>query len=380
MRSRRSAAVLFLTTLALASCRRDAPYRIGVAVDEDGIRGADLAAAQVNAAGGINGHMLELRSERRTSSTSAQIALASAERLASDPSILAVVGHTNSSASLAASQVYNSRHIVQIAPTSTAPLYTKAGPYSFRLVASDVHQGVFLANVVKALSPHPKMAIVFVNDDYGRALRKVFVEQLHLAGVTPMYEAPYAEGDDMTDLREIVASLTSSRPDLLVWIGRAREFSLIAAEIHRALPTLRVLASDGFSGITTSRDSARVLDGIRCVSLLDFERPDSALRNFRIEYEAKAGIGEVTDASVLSHDAVILLAEALRAVGPNRTAIRDWLAQVGRERPAFAGLSGRVAFNADGDREPQYYLRVIGARRPGGVRTVATTWAAWGRY
>ncbi|HEY5440566.1 MAG TPA: ABC transporter substrate-binding protein, partial [Gemmatimonadaceae bacterium] len=105
-------------TLAVG-CDRAGPYRIGVVLDDDGFRAASLAAEQVNADGGINGHRLELRNIGGAGSTKARVALETAERLATDPNILAVVGHTNSSASLAASQVYNMRHVAQIAPTST---------------------------------------------------------------------------------------------------------------------------------------------------------------------------------------------------------------------------------------------------------------------
>ena len=86
-----------------AGCDRAVPYRIGVVLDDDGIRAATLAAEQVNATGGINGHRIELRYPGGAGSMKAKVALEVAERLATDPSVLAVVGHTNSSASLAAS-------------------------------------------------------------------------------------------------------------------------------------------------------------------------------------------------------------------------------------------------------------------------------------
>jgi len=140
--------LLFSGFLLLFACRERAPLRIGVVLDPDGLRGAVMAADDLNAGGGINGRRLELRVVNGLSSTSAKDALTAAESLATDATILAVVGHTNSNASLAASQVYNERHVVQIAPTSTAPLYSHAGPYSFRMVPSDLYQGEFLAKVV----------------------------------------------------------------------------------------------------------------------------------------------------------------------------------------------------------------------------------------
>src|SRR5258706_15225597 len=156
--------LLFSGFLLLFACRGRAPLRIGVVLDPDGLRGAVMAADDLNAGGGINGRRLELRVVNGLSSTSAKDALTAAESLATDATILAVVGHTNSNASLAASQVYNERHVVQIAPTSTAPLYSHAGPYSFRMVPSDLYQGEFLAKVVAGDSPHPIVPVVFADD------------------------------------------------------------------------------------------------------------------------------------------------------------------------------------------------------------------------
>ena len=190
-------ATALVTAIVLAAaCKEASSYRIGVVLDEDGARGAAFAAQAVNAAGGINGHPLELKMVGGMSSTSARIALEAAEMIASDPKVLAVVGHTNSSASLAASQVYNAHRVLQIAPTSSTPFYSQAGRYSFRLVASDEFQGAFLAKQVIAQSPRPRTAVMFVNDDYGRALAAVLMRELHAAGSDPVYSAPYVENLD----------------------------------------------------------------------------------------------------------------------------------------------------------------------------------------
>ena len=188
-------------------CGSPRPIRIGLVLDGDGERGAILAANDVNAGGGIRGRPLQLQILRGLSSTSAKVALAAAESLAADPTILAVVGHTNSSASLAAAQVYNEHHLVQIAPTTTAPLFSFAGRYSFRLVASDSHQGAFLASIVLADSTHPRTALAYVNDDYGRALHETFVRGLSARGIAPVYEGPYSEGDGFDDIADVAMQL-----------------------------------------------------------------------------------------------------------------------------------------------------------------------------
>ncbi|MDB4893068.1 MAG: putative amino acid transporter substrate binding protein [Gemmatimonadetes bacterium] len=360
------AATLAVVAL-MPACDRKAPYTFGVVLDQDGMRGAQMAMEEINAHGGINGHALKLRYVGGAGSTKARLALETASVLAADPSVLAVIGHTNSSASLAASQVYNAQHVVQIAPTSSAPIYSDAGPYSFRLVGSDLHQGVFVANQVLARTPRPRTAVMFVNDDYGRPLHEIFVRQLQTGGFAPVYDSPYIEGDANTDLTEVVDALTRAHPDLLVWIGRAYDYVRLQPMLKKALPKLVIMATDGFSGGTVAVDTTHLLDGVSHVRLVDTHRKDVGLQRLRARYEREHW-SEPSDQAVLSYDAVLVLADAVRNAGAEREAIRDWLSLVGRGHPAVQGLSGPIAFTADGDREPQYFLEEIGKERLDSLR------------
>ena len=44
-----------------------------------------------------------------------------------------------------------------------------------------------------------------------------------------------------------------------------------------------------------------------------------------------------------------LLARAIAAVGPDRTKLRDYLAGVGSRKEPFDGVTGRIAFDSEGD-------------------------------
>lgn len=350
----------------MQACRDGTPYRIGAVLDDDGLHGAMLAVEQINADGGIDGRRLEISSRGEAGSTRARVAIQAAEHLAADPAVLAIVGHTNSSASLAASQVYNALHVVQIAPTSSSPLYSTAGPYSFRLVGSDEHQGVFLANEIISHYRASRIAIVFVNDDYGRPLRGLVVTRLRAAGIIPVAEVPYVSDGSPTEHAELVAPVRDSRPDVLLWIGRARDFGPVRATIRDAAPALHIIASDGFDsgGVGGNQELLGEFTGVRYVRLVDHRRTDPAFLRLRARHE-RDGRGEPSDQAILSYDAVLLLAEAIRRAGPDREAIRSFLSQVGRGGPAFAGVSGPIAFQGVGDRIPQYFLEEIGAARQG---------------
>lgn len=355
-----STRVALCAALLAAACGRSEPYHIGVVLGNDGIAGARLAAEAVNVAGGVNGHPLVLDSMPGLFGTSAERAIDAARRLAGDPSVLAVVGHSNSNSSLAASQVYNAQHVVQIAPTTSTPLYSEAGPYSFRLVASDVHQGAFLAARVLARQPRDRVAVLYVNDDYGRSLHRALVARLHDGGLTPVYDAPYSEDGPFTDAGVIARSLAGARPGLLVWLGRAERYVALRDSLEARLPGLAVLASDGFGGPTVEAGPPQRFHGVSYVRMVDLSQPAPATRRFVDGYRALLH-SMPTDQAALSYDAVTLLAEAMRQAGPHRDAIRDWLDGVGRTRPGFTGLGGPIVFTPKGDRTPAYHVVTIGA-------------------
>jgi len=354
--------VVSMTLVVVLACDRSSAYALGIVLDLDGLRGATIAMEEINAHGGINGHTLELRSVGGAGSYKASVALETASVLAADPAVLAVIGHTNSSASLAASQVYNAQHVVQLAPTTTAPVYSEAGPYSFRLAGSDVHQGVFVANHVLALTPRPRTAVLFVNDDYGRPLHEIIVSRLRAGSLSPVYDSPYAVSESAADNQEMIEALARAHPQLIVWIGRSADFLRFQPLLRKALPVVEVFGTDGFSGNTLADDTLHLPDAVSYVRLVDMQRPDSGLRRLFARYK-REGWHEPSDQAVLAYDAVQLLAEAVRVVGPKREAIRSWLTRLGTDLPPVQGLSGAIAFSPEGDRLPQYFLATVGKAR-----------------
>jgi branched-chain amino acid transport system substrate-binding protein len=340
---------LVAAAILLCACERSQELRIGVVLGVEGVKAAQLAVDDLNAAGGAP---ISLRSLSGAYGSSAQIALQGAESLAADPHVLAVVGHTNSSASLSASQVYNARHVVQLAPTSTAPLYSQAGPYSFRMVGSDANQARFLVAQLPAAQAQ-RVALVYANDDYGRSLRQLTVEELAKRGVQPVFQGAYAEGE--TDGADIARAIAAAHPTILVWLGRFPFYAKARPALLTALPTLEVLASDGFGGSPLGERSG-TLEEVRYVRLVNVDTASAPLRALARRYAATGGVTTLSDQAVLTYDAVMLLGTGLRAVGADREAIRRWLDELGRKRPPYGGVTGPIRFTPEGDRDPTYTL------------------------
>src|SRR5262249_12266729 len=89
--------------------------------------------------------------------------------------------------------------------------------------------------------------------------------------------------------------------------------------------------------------------GVRVAAGYLPDRPGERNATFLGDY-ARAYAGRPDFRSAGAYDVVHLLAQAIAAVGVRRDAIRDYLARVGRDVPAFDGVTGSISFN-DAERE-----------------------------
>ena len=108
------------------------------------------------------------------------------------------------------------------------------------------------------------------------------------------------------------------------------------------------------------------------VSLVDTNAARASLAELRARFRSASGL-PLTAEAAFTYDAVWFLAAAARSAGIRRQAIRDYLAGVGTRYPPYEGVTGTIAFDADGDPRPAYSLvemtatgpRVVASRRSG---------------
>ena len=367
MSDRTRAIRLFVTSLAslgLAACSQP-PVAVGAVLSGPFLDAVRLALDDARAAGGLpalDTVLLPAPTNR------AAPAISQADTIVRWPGMVAVVGHSNSAASLAASPIYNQAGIVQIAPTSTATRYAEAGPYSFRLVPPDLRQGAFLASAVADLRPGgARTAVFYVNDDYGRGLRAEFLSQLDTARYAVVFDVPHSDEevvnpppDRRARVAGVIAAARAVAPEVVLWLGRPTTFEMYLREIRRQLDDVVILGGDAMGSWNRNDTSTVSWAGIRFVDFVDLDG-SQALRDFRVRYAARFGVS-ASAAEVLSYDAMRLILAAIGDGARSGADVRDWLLSLGRSRPPFSGLSGPISFTEEGEVERSYHLTTI----PGG--------------
>ncbi len=333
----------------------------------EGVRqAAEMAVDSINAAGGIDGRPVELLV--RDDSTSAQLAITIAAELLADPRVVAVVGHLNSAATLAAAQVYNDPEhgLVNVSPASSAPAVSDAGPWTFRVTPSDLRHGPALAAWAYNRLGARRATVLYSNDDYGRGLRTSFADAFVGLGGRVLHADPYLpslleEDPDVTE--PFLVRAIRDRTDVLVIAGQSADGEVVLRTARSAGYRGPVMGADGLAGL---RDAGPVARGVYVSSAWLPDGPADATQHFVVTFEARYGV--VPDQfAAMTYDAIRLLAQAVDEVGTDRAAVREYLDRVGGEVPAFPGVTGEIAFDENGD-VPEKEV-VIGVIRDGQLVT-----------
>lgn len=353
MRTRALSATALIFLTACGAGVDDGPVYLGLAGPVSLANGrsmrlaAEMAVDEINMAGGISGRPLQL--VIRDDEGQRERAIDIAAELRDDPRVVAVIGHINSPATLAAAEIYNDEEngVLQISPASSSPRISEAGAWTFRVCPSDLQHGPALAAWTYERLGLGRAAVLYANDEYGRGVLDAFATPFQEAGGTIVARDPFLptimESDNALDPyleRAIRAGM-----DALVVVSQAEPALEILAAARRLGFTGPVLGADGITGL---KDAGDIADGVYITSAFLPDRGAPAARKFVSDYIEK--FTELPDhRGAMTYDAVYLVARALREVGTDRRALRDYIAGVGTSAPAYDGVSGAIVFDENGD-------------------------------
>jgi len=298
-------------------------------------QGIELAVDEINAAGGAGGRPLAIRwtDDSGTGTHAAVIA----ESLVADRSVLAVIGHINSGAQVAAAHVYDGR-LVALSSQATSPDLSGLSHWLYRVVSSDAANGVGLAQFAGTLGAS-RAAVLYENDSYGRGLAGAFE---HAFKGTVVASEPIAAA--ASSYEPYVTYLRQRAPDVVFVAGLETSGLAVLREAKRQHLVVPFLGGDGWTGLA---DDAAVGEGayVGTPFVATDTRPEVV--RFVNAFVARYHVRPDEDGA-LAYDATRLLAAAVTARGADRRNIRAYLAALTQSRP-FAGITGPIAFDSLGD-------------------------------
>jgi branched-chain amino acid transport system substrate-binding protein len=191
--------------------------------DEQMERGAALAVADINAAGGVLGQKVQLITA--DDFCDPEQAVAAARKLVSD-GVIFVVGHFCSGASIPASEIYEAAGVLMISPSINRMLTELGRANVFRITHRDDVEGMMAGNYLADHWPGQKIAILHDNTTLGKGIADTIKKQLNNRGVTEAIYQAYVPGRH--DYGEEIAELQAADIAVLYIGGYHAEIALIA--------------------------------------------------------------------------------------------------------------------------------------------------------
>jgi branched-chain amino acid transport system substrate-binding protein len=354
------ALVFGITTGAMAENIRigvASPFTGPLAAYGDNVKaGVNLKLKEINDAGGINGQMVELvwgddLCEPKDAGTVGS-------KFAADKSIVAVIGHLCSSATLAAMPIYVRAGLPAISPTSTNPTIGDVGKgWFFRNCYTDDFQGKYLAShVVPKLLGKNSVAIFYENNDYAIGLKDSFMAGAKSAGVKVTGAEAYMKGT--ADFTPQLTKLLRDKPDTIFLCGYHPEGALIAGQARKLGFNGPLFGADGIDNEDYIKIGGKATDNTYCTVPFLAASAGPAGQDFAKQYKAAYG-RDVDWMSANAYDCLGILAQVIAETGPDRKKIREGLAAINSEADGYKGITGLTYFDKKGDCAKPAFVKMV---------------------
>ena len=318
-----------------------------------------FAVDEVNTNGGLHGRKIKLL-EYDNHSTPIQSRLAAKKAVADG--VVAVIGASWSSHSLAMAPYLQKMKVPMISPDSTHPDVTRAGDYIFRACFVDAFQGKALAGFARReLKAATAVIVQNITSDYSLGLSDIFAKRFAARGGQVLAVLNYKF--QQTGFSDLLKKAKQLAPDVLFIPGHA-ESGYVVKQAQDMGIRARMLGGDGWPYRQFYANGGRDLKEGYYTAHWNKHLDNEKTRDFIARYKK---VYEVTDFAAISYDAAMLLFDAIRRadiVTPR--AIRDALAAT----KDFDGVTGRISFDENGDPVKQAVVMKITNGRPELLMTI----------
>lgn len=352
---------LFKTSLlavaaAFACSAQAADLRIGVAAALSGgaaqygaaIRnGFELAAEQINAAGGIHGDKIQLVVEDEQGKKEEGINVF--KKLIFQDKVLMLFGPTLSNSAQAADPIAQGAKTVVFGTSNTADGITSIGDYVFRnsVTEADVLPETLKMAVRKANVK--KVAVLYGNDDvFTKSGYDNFRKALADLNIPVTTTETFAKGD--VDFKAQLTKIKAGNPDAIVVSALIAEGAPIMVQARQLGLNIPFIGGNGMNSVKVFELAKDKSDGLYVGSPWSIENQTEANRKFVVAYTSKFKTAPDQFAAQ-AYDALHIVSQALRSVklsgnlAADRSALRDALPAV-----RWTGATGPFQFRRANDK------------------------------
>jgi branched-chain amino acid transport system substrate-binding protein len=359
--------VWMLGLISHAAAAQKAPYSVGAVFSVTG--GASflgepernttkMVEEWVNAAGGINGHPLQVIIED-TKTDPSQAVLAVRKLLEKDK-VIAIIGPSTSGESMAVVPIMQKANTPLISCAAALSIVTPKEEMKWILSARGLgvprkqNKWIFKTpqtdtSAVEAIYDHmkkkgiSKIAIITITDGFGNSGRQELTRVAPAYGITLVADERYGPKD--SDMTAQLTKIKGTDAQAVVNWSVGPPQVIVTKNWKQLDMKIPLYQSHGFGSKRNIELAGGAAEGVLCplgrlvvaekVPLGDPQKP--IIMKYKTEYE-KRFKADVSTFGGHAYDAIYMLVDALRAVGPNKGKIRDYLETKIKNWPGTGGV------------------------------------------
>jgi branched-chain amino acid transport system substrate-binding protein len=303
------------------------------------VDGMNMAAADINSQGGIEGKKIVIKIEDGQSNAQAGVN-AFQKILATEKSGVIVVA-TNSSTVMASAPIANNKEVVLFTPIASSPSISQAGDFVFRNRVSGYYEASEMAGIASDRLKLKRIALVVINNEAAPGYIKVFEDGFKSKGGAITKSVLIDPGK--SDYRTAVLQVKNSKPDAVFLVLTVKEAALFikqSAELgfNPQWLSMTTIQSDELFKIV-----GKEADGLIFVAE-GGDQKDPVYAQFEERFEKKYGYKPTMNA-LNGYDAVRILGGLVSKYDGDGKKIRDGLYNT----KSYHGVGGLLSFDTNGD-------------------------------
>jgi len=312
----------------------------------DILHGAQLAAKDINAKGGVDGRKIQIVSQDDAcqASTGSQ----AAQKLISQ-GIVAAAGGYCSTAAFPELQAFHRMGIPYVMDASTNPQLTEQHfAEAFRTIGRDDEQGPIAASFITGFLHGKRVAVGNDNSTYAKGLADATVSALQQDGAQVVFNNALTPGQ--SDYTSFLTKIGQSKPEVFYYTGYYPEFGLLLKEAKQLGLKFTMMGGDANNDPTLIKTAGSAASGAMMTTapLAQFL---SSAKGYVDAYQSAYGTSP-GPYSTYEYDAVGVVAQAIKAAHSTTPGkITAALKSI-----SYQGISGDFHFDSAGDRKPANYI------------------------
>jgi branched-chain amino acid transport system substrate-binding protein len=307
-------------------------------------RGVEMAVAEINKAGGINGRPVELIVEDEKDSPAASVN--AVQKLINVDKVAAIIGPMTSGGMMAAGKTANDAKVVEISPTATTPKLSGYGDYIYRGCSRIDKQAQVLTDyVVKNWKPKT-VAILFSNEPYGKGCADLFTKFFEKNGIKVVATESFMRGS--RDFKAQLTKIMAANPDFLFIPGYTPETAPAAAQARQLGMKQKILGVYGDMDPVYIQLAGPGAEGHVIGGEYDENYDTPKNKAFKKNYEEL--VKKNNDPynimfAALHYDAASMILDGMKKEGPTADGVKKFLDNV----KDYDGVTGKLSFNKEHD-------------------------------